>query len=96
MHREPPIRTQGTFSLNGEGQLDNKPQLHETVAHATLVLGEEHAAQFRQRRGRIFQHSQDCLAILNGERHQVLFRVERQKEHISGVLAPGSEQELSK
>jgi hypothetical protein len=25
-----------------------------------------------------------------------LFRVERQKEHISGVLAPGSEQELSK
>jgi Fe-S cluster biogenesis protein NfuA len=34
------------------------PVLDEPVAHAALVLGEEHAAQFREASGRIVEHSQ--------------------------------------
>jgi len=60
-----------------------------------LVRVKEHRAELGERIGRIVEYSQQRLAILNGESHEVLFRVERQKEHISGVLEPGSEQELS-
>ena len=55
----------------------------------------QHRAKLVERLGRIVKYSQQCLAILQREGNEILFGVERQQEHIGGVLEPGSEQELS-
>ena len=58
------------------------------------MLGEKHTAQFREGVGRIVEHLQHRLAILDRERNEILAGVEREKEYIGGFLESGLEQEL--
>jgi hypothetical protein len=69
--------------------------VEEPVAHALLVLAQQRTAQLGEPVGRIIEHSQDRLAILDREGNENLVGVEREKEDIGAVLEPGPQQELS-
>ena len=69
--------------------------LNEAVAQSPFVLAEQHRTEFRQSIGRIVERSQDRLAILDRESNKILLGIEREKEHIGGVLQSSREQELS-
>jgi hypothetical protein len=58
------------------------------------VVANECPPELGELLGRIFEYLQHRVAILDRESHQILFRVERHKEHIGGVLESGSEQTL--
>ena len=62
------------------------PVLDEPIAHATGVLGQQHAAEFRLRHGRIVEHSQDRLAISDRESDEILLSVQRDKNRIARVV----------
>jgi hypothetical protein len=70
-------------------------RLYNGLTRRVARLLVEHRAELGERVGRIVEYSQHRFAILRRESNEILFGVERQKEHISGVLEPGSEQELS-
>ena len=67
----------------------------QTVPHAPLMLGEEHAPQLGKASWRIVEHPQDRLAIGDRESNENLLGVQRDKERIARVLEACRVQEPS-
>jgi hypothetical protein len=70
-------------------------RLHGAIAHAPLVLGQEHAAELGEADGRILEHSHDRLAIGNREGDEILLGVQGSEKRDARVLEVGSKQEPS-
>ena len=92
---ETPTRHERGMPTGCDVKTGSPYRLHESVAHAPLVLGEQHTAQLGEADGRIVEHSQDRLAIGDRQSNESLLGVQCDEERIARVLEAGRVQQAS-
>ena len=68
-------------------------RLHEPLAHAPLVLVQEHGSKHGECGRRVVERSKDRLAILDRESDQLLLRFQRDDDRLGRIIEPGVMQE---